>query len=123
MKSLLCLLGSLFLASTLCAEPAADKTDSLALVDEVRLDVGIVSKLAATLAATLANKEAKRMVDVEPFSPTDAPAVFRGDHWEWRATVGYGKGDMVATISFGQDGSGRKVDIRLLVNELSSRRK
>jgi len=51
----------------------------------------------------------------------DGQAVFRGDRWDWRATVGYAKGDMVATISFAQDGSEQKVDIKLLVNELSSR--
>ncbi|MDQ3624144.1 MAG: hypothetical protein M3463_16930 [Verrucomicrobiota bacterium] len=115
MKLQVTLLSLLFLilhSATAQRPPAGEP-----LIDEVRLDVGIVSKLAATLAATLANKEAKRKADVEPFSPSSATAVFRGDRWEWQATVGYGKGDMVAIVSFAQDGSEQKVDVKLLVNE------
>ena len=89
----------------------------LRLGDEIRLDATIVSKLAATLAATLANNEAKKRFDVTPFSASTADATFHGDHWQWQSTVGYGKGDLRATVSFKQDGSEPKVEIVTLVNE------
>ena len=90
-------------------------------IDEIHLDATIVSKLAATLAATLANNEAKMQFGVMPFSATKADATFHGDHWQWQSTVGYGKGDLRATVSFKQDGSQPKVEIVTLVNETSSK--
>ena len=87
------------------------------MVDEIRLDATIVSKLAATLAATLANNEAKKRFDVTPFSASTADATFHGDHWQWQSTVGYGKGDLRVTVSFKQDGAEPKVEIVTLVNE------
>ena len=85
--------------------------------EENRLDLANTSKLAATLGASLANKESKNRFDTEPFRPDAAQAIFRGDHWEWQATAGFGKGDLRATVTFGQDGSEPKVEIATLANE------
>ena len=108
----------------LCLLPAAAQTSSVnapqRLVDEIRLDATIVAKLAATLATTLANNEAKKRFDTEPFLLTNTTATFHGDRWEWQATAGYGKGDLRATVSFKQDGSEPKVEITTLVNERST---
>jgi hypothetical protein len=89
----------------------------LRLVDEARSNATVVSKLAATLAATLANDQARKQFDATPFSALTDKATFRGDHWQWQSTVGYGKGDLRATVSFKPDGSGSKVEIVALVNE------
>jgi hypothetical protein len=100
-----------------CAQvPSANSPKRL--VDKTQLDGTIVSKLAATLAAALANSEAKKRFDAEPFSPSAAQATLHGDRWEWYAIVSHGKGDLQATISFKQDGSEPKVAINQLVNEL-----
>ena len=111
----------LCLILALLSLPAAGQNPSInlpkRLVDETRLDATIVSKLAATLAATLANREAKKRFDAAPFSPSTADATFHGDHWEWQSTAGYGKGDLRAIVSFKQDGSEPKVEIIPLVNE------
>ena len=89
----------------------------LRLVDEARSNATVVSKLAATLAATLANNQARKQFDATPFSASTADATFHGDHWQWQSTVGYGKGDLRATVSFKPDGSEPKVEIVALVNE------
>jgi hypothetical protein len=88
------------------------------LANEVRLDATIVPKLAATLAATLANQQTKMRFDVEPFSPIGAAATLRRGRWEWQARVGYGKGDLHATVSFAQDGTQQRVEVTQMVNEL-----
>jgi hypothetical protein len=105
------------LPNPICAQvPSANSPKRL--VDKIQLDATIVSKLAATLAAALANNEAKKRFDAEPFSPSAAPATLHGDRWEWQAIVSHGKGDLQAAISFKQDGSEPKVAINQLVNEL-----
>ena len=76
-----------------------------------------MAKLAATLAATLANLEAKKKFDSQPFSPTSADATLQGGRWQWQANAGYGKGDLCATVSFQQDGTQQKVDVIRTVNE------
>ena len=88
------------------------------LIGEVYLNADVVRKLAATMAAMLANTEAKKRFKVEPFSAASAKAVFHGNRWEWKATVGYGKGDLQATVSFEQDGSQPRVEVIPLTNEL-----
>ena len=105
-------------AAVAIAQKPSREEDPTALIDRVYLDADMVGKLAATMAATLANSEAKKKFKVEPFSPSNAKAVFHGDRWEWKATVGYGKGDLQATVSFAQDGSQQKVEILPLTNEL-----
>ena len=87
-------------------------------IGQVYLDPDIVGKLAATMAAMLANIEAKKRFNVEPFSAASAKAVFHGNRWEWKATVGYGKGDLQAIVSFAQDGAQPKVEIMPLTSEL-----
>ena len=72
---------------------------------------------AATLGSRLANEEAKKKFDAEPFAPNKAKAVFRADRWGWQATAGYGKGDLRATVSFRQDNSEPQVEVVRLVNE------
>jgi len=121
MKSIILLLCTMLASSPqeAIAQKRSVNTDR-PLVDEIRLDVTIVSKLAATLAATLANNEAKKRFDVTPFSASTADATFHGDHWQWQSTVGYGKGDLRVTVSFKQDGSEPKVEIVALVNERSN---
>jgi hypothetical protein len=54
-----------------------------------------------------------------PRSPSpDAKAILRGGRWERQATVGYGKGDLLAKVSFAQDGSQQTVELTPLTNEL-----
>ena len=72
---------------------------------------------AATLGSKLANEEARRKFDAEPFAPDKARAVLRADRWVWQATAGYGKGDLRATVSFRQDESEPQVEVVRLVNE------
>jgi hypothetical protein len=100
------------------AQKPVREPDSTGLIGQVYLDADIVGKLAAAFAATLANGEAKKRFNVEPFSATNAKAIFRGDRWEWKARVGYGKGDLQATVSFAQDGSQQNVEILPLTNEV-----
>jgi hypothetical protein len=88
-----------------------------ALSAEGRVDVRAVSKLAAALAAAYANSEARKRFNAEPFSATASPAILRKNRWLWKATAGYGKGDLRVTVSFNDDGSDPKVDIENLVNE------
>lgn len=110
----ICFLGAL-IGNNVTAQTPLSKTPS---AEEIRPDTASMSKLAATLGASLANREAQRQFNTEPFLPDAAPAVFRDDHWEWEATVGHGKGDLRATLSFGRDGSEPKVKIATLVNEV-----
>jgi hypothetical protein len=100
------------------AQKPAREDDPMALIGEVHLDIEIVRKLAATFAATLANAEARKRFNAEPFSAANAKAIFHGDQWEWKARVGYGKADLEATVSFSEDGSQPKVEILPLTNEL-----
>jgi hypothetical protein len=100
------------------AQKPVQEDDPTALIGQVYLDADIVRKLAAAFAAALANGEARKRFNVEPFSAANARAIFHGDHWEWKATVGYGKGDLQATVSFAQDGSQQKIEILPLTNEL-----
>jgi hypothetical protein len=81
------------------------------------VDQAAVSKLAATLAAALANNETRQKFNTEPFSAIKGQAILRGTRWEWRASAGYGKGDLQAIVSFREDGSEPKVHIQTLVNE------
>jgi len=120
MKSniLLILLLSTFVATfTGARTPKLDEP----LAGEAALAATRVPKLAAALAATLANREAKKKFDSEPFSPSSADAILRGGHWEWQANVGYGKGDLRATVSFQQDGTQQKVEVIRTVDEPRSR--
>ena len=109
---LLCLLSASISDSAIAQKPSPDNP----LVDEIRPDADIISKLAATLAATLANQESKRKFSAEPFTANAAKAIFRDNRWQWNATVGYGKGDLQVTVSFKQDGSDPRIEIAKLVN-------
>ena len=72
---------------------------------------------AARLAASLANSEAKRQVDAGPFKPSqDTPTISEG-RWLWRATVGYGKGDLQAVVSFTETGADAQVHLQTLILE------
>jgi hypothetical protein len=108
-----CIFGALAGNNVTAQTPLPNKPSAT----EIRLDVASVSKLAATLGASLANKEAKLRFDTEPFLPDSGRAIYRDDHWEWEATAGYGKGDLRATVSFAPDGSEPKVEIATLAFE------
>jgi len=114
----LCCVFSALLACPGFAQNA--EADAAAPSNQTSISPAAVSKLAAALAAALANKEARTKFDAAPFSAAAAPAVFRASRWEWQATAGYGKGDLRATVSFREDGSDPKVRIQTLVNETSA---
>ena len=110
---LLVLLSAVFARSL----QAQEEQSPGARTGEVGGDVRAVSKLAAALAAAYANCEARKRFDAEPFSAVASPAILREKRWLWKATAGYGKGDLRATVSFNDDGSAPKVHIENLVNE------
>ena len=112
----------ILLLSTFVTNLAAAQTPKLEkpLAGQVGIAADRVAKLAATLAATLANREAKKKFDSERFSATSADATLQGGRWEWRANAGYGKGDLCATVSFQQDGTQQKVEVIRTVDELRS---
>jgi hypothetical protein len=70
---------------------------------------------AARLAASLANSEAKRQVDAAPFRASQDTPTFSEGRWLWRATVGYGKGDLQAVVSFTKTGSEAQVRLQTLI--------
>lgn len=107
----LCLLAAFLAPSLISQKSQADP------LPDTTVDQAPVSKLAATLAAALANNETRKKFDTEPFSAIKGQAVLRGNRWEWQASAGYGKGDLHATVSFREDGSEPKVQIQTLVNE------
>lgn len=72
---------------------------------------------AARLAASLANSEAKRQHGTAPFEASQDTPTFSEGRWTWRATVGYGKGDLQASVSFSRTGSGQRVWIQTLTLE------
>ena len=74
------------------------------------------SKTAATLAAQLANAEAKQHFQCQPFSAAQSVAEFRDSRWHWHAIAGHGKGDLEAMVSFSGDGSKATAEVRQLVN-------
>ena len=112
---LLCSVLASFAQATVAQKRSVNSP--LRLAEEGRLDATVVSKHAATLAANLANDQGRKQFDATPFSALTDKATFRGDHWQWQSTVGYGKGDLRATVSFRSDGSEPKVEIMELVNE------
>ena len=72
---------------------------------------------AARLAASLANSEAKRRFNATPFTASqDTPTLSNG-RWSWRATAGYGKGDLQAIVSFTPTGSKPEIRIQMLTLE------
>jgi len=77
-----------------------------------RLDTVAASKLAASLA----NKEARKNFDQEPFSASDNKPVLKDGQWRWHAIIGYGKSDLEANVSFAVDGSTPKVEVKQLIN-------
>jgi hypothetical protein len=68
----------------------------------------------AELAAKLANKEALQFYKVEPFLASDAKPVFFDGVWSWSAFKGFGRGDILASVSFKKDASEPEVSLRLL---------
>jgi hypothetical protein len=70
---------------------------------------------AARLAAALANTEARRQMDAAPFRPSQDTPTFSEGRWLWRATIGYGKGDLQADVSFTKTGSDAQVRVQTLI--------
>ena len=94
------------------AEVLASGADRLAAAPRT---VVLDAPAAARLAASLANSEAKRQVDAAPFKPSqDTPTLSEG-RWLWRATVGYGKGDLQAVVSFTKTGADAQVHLQTLI--------
>jgi beta-lactamase regulating signal transducer with metallopeptidase domain len=91
-------------------------TTSLVLVSATPVAAAdLDAEAAARLAASLANSEAERQFDRAPFRPAqDAPTLSKG-RWSWQATVGFGKGDLQAEVSFSRTGSEPKVWLKTLI--------
>jgi len=84
----------------------ADKGSATAVLD---------ADAAARLAALLANSEAKRQFGTAPFDPLQETGTFSEGRWSWQATVGYGKGDLQAVVSFSKTGSKPQIRVQTLV--------
>ena len=66
---------------------------------------------AAKLAASLANQECQRIWHHTPFEPDMYPASMENGRWQWGGYDPFGPDGFSAEVTFGQDGSGAKVQI------------
>lgn len=68
-------------------------------------------KEAAEFGASLANQECQRIWRHTPFEPNMYPANMENGQWLWGGYDPFGPEGFSAEVSFGQDGSGAKVQI------------
>jgi hypothetical protein len=61
---------------------------------------------ASCLAARVANDYCKQSFGTSPFSASSGKLQFINGRWQWRALIGYGYRDLLATVSFSRSGSG-----------------
>ena len=65
---------------------------------------------AGLLAQQLANEQAKRIYNCQPFHD-GLPAQFVQGHWTWHDLKAQGPGDIEATVEFEADGAAPKVSV------------
>jgi hypothetical protein len=104
------------LAVTFATAEETPSRDSASALIRATLDPTSVADLATHLATVLANNQAKKRFDVEPFSATSGTAVFRSDRWDWQGIAGYRAGDVRATVSFKANGAEPVVEVAMLVS-------
>jgi hypothetical protein len=76
------------------------------------------ASLAAAFAASLANQETKSKYGKEIFTAKDGIAILENGRWTWKATKGFLKRDIRATVSFALDGMAPKVELQILSSTL-----
>jgi hypothetical protein len=77
-------------------------------------------------AIGLANRAAKANYGATPYGSSHFDlghnlATFDGKRWFWRSRVPLGTGDLEAEVEFGADGSDERVNLMMLINDLSMR--
>jgi hypothetical protein len=78
-------------------------------IEQLRMSAADVSNLAARLA----NEDCQRRFGISPFKPSSGTPSFFDGHWHWTAISSYGRGDLMADISFSEDGLSRGVRVDL----------
>jgi hypothetical protein len=68
---------------------------------------------ASKVAAQFANDDCQRRFGISPFKPSAGTPSFSDGRWHWKAISGYGRGDLIADISFTEDGLSRSVRVDL----------
>jgi ankyrin repeat protein len=71
----------------------------------------------ASLAANLANTEAKKSFGVEPFAASNGDPVLKDGRWQWHAMAAFGNGDLQADVSFEINHSNPKTNVKQIATE------
>ena len=76
---------------------------------------------ATTRAVIAANEAARRDYGSEPFTEGKSTATFDGRRWSWRQRIGYGRGDLEATVAITPSGTIESATILFTTQQLSQR--
>lgn len=69
---------------------------------------------ASQLAVQLANRDCKLRFGASPFEPSAGTLNLVEGRWRWKAIAGYGRGDLVAEVSFSESGDRPAVRVSLM---------
>ena len=73
---------------------------------------------ARRLAMSFADSEVLRQYGTTPAWAMEDDIGITNSEWRWSGFAGFGKGTLFVTVTFARDGSGEKVQVRLLLDEL-----
>ena len=76
---------------------------------------------ATTRAVIAANEAARRDYGSEPFTEVKSTATFDGRLWSWRQRIGYGRGDLEATVAITPSGTIESATILFTTQQVSQR--
>jgi len=71
---------------------------------------------ASELAARLANKQCQHRFHSSPFNASASTSNLVDGRWHWKASTGFGRGDLAADVSFSRSGQDPRVTIQLMDN-------